>query len=272
MNMLRDDELYENSYVKIRFIGEGLETKGIPIYELGQTFIAFQRIINKAYLFKNQKLKKGMALSTEERRTCALQMIGRKKESDGYGLSPFLTDPVYGDLVKDLIVVGVTAIAAYTIKKIFPPKENNPSNQILIGSIKNEVNIFVNRIGTFSGADNIQISPGKDLDFETLNIDKETQEHVRGMSFDYLQGEHMEIYGVVTRIHPRRMTVDIKDRPNHYITVHLTESDFDTIRKSKKITNYIKITGYPIYKFGFKTPDFDEFKAGKIEITDEESL
>jgi len=54
------------------------------------------------------------------------------------------------------------------------PKENNPSNQILIGSIKNEVNIFVNRIGTFSGADNIQISPGKDLDFETLNIDKET--------------------------------------------------------------------------------------------------
>jgi len=272
MNILRDDDLYENSYVKIRFIGEGLETRSIPIYELGQSFIAFQRIINKAYLFKNQKLTKGMVLSTEERRTCALQMIGRKKESDGYGLSPFLTDPVYGDVIKGLIVVGVSAIAAYTRKKLFPPKENNPSNQILIGSIKNEVNIFIDRIGTFSGANNIQISPGKDLDFEILNIDKETQEYVRSMNFESLHGEVTKIYGVVTRIHPRRMTIDIKDRPNHYITVHLTETDFDTIRKSKKITNYIKFTGHPIFKFGFETLDFDEFEAIKIEITDEESL
>ena len=272
MNILRDDDLYENSYVKIRFVGEGLDTQGISIYDLGQSFIAFQRIINKAYLFKNQKLTKGMGLSVEERITCALQMIARKKESDGYGLAPFLTDPVYGDVIKGLIVVGVTAIAAYTKKKLFPPKKNNPSNQILITSIKNEVTIFVDRIGNISGANTIQISPGKDLDFETLTIDKETQEYVRGMSFDPLQGEVTKIYGVVTRIHPRRMTIDIKDRPNHYITVHLTEADFNTIRKSKKITNYIKITGYPIFKFGFETPDFDEFEASKIEITDEESL
>lgn len=268
MNTLRNDELYEHSYVKIRFIGEGLDAQGIPIYDLGQSFIAFQRIINKAYLFKNQQLTKGTALSTEERKICALQIIARKKESDGYGLAPFLTDPAYGDIIKGLIVVGVSAIAAYTKRKLFPPKDQNSlSPNILIGSIKNEVNIFVDRIDNVGGVNSIQISPGRDLNFETLHIDKETQEYVRGLSFETILGEVMTIEGVVTRIHPRRMTLDIKDRPNHYITIHVSESDFDKIRKSTNLRNYMRFYGRPIYKYGTETPEFDEFEAHKVDIT-----
>jgi hypothetical protein len=41
----------DEDLIKIRFKGENLFSQGVPIQELGETFIAFQRIINKCYLF-----------------------------------------------------------------------------------------------------------------------------------------------------------------------------------------------------------------------------
>lgn len=272
MDMPQDNTLYDRSLVKIRFVGDGLEKQGIPIYELGQSFIAFQRIINKAYLFKQGRLGAGGKLTPVESKKCALQILARKRESDAYGLTSILTDPIYGDILKSLIVVGVTAIGAYVKKIVFPSDKGKlPENQPLVGAINNEVNVFVDRIGNIGGANSIQISAGGDLKFETLNIDKSTQEYVRNIHYEPFLGEVTTIEGVVTRIHPRRMSVDIRDTPKHYITVHLDETNFNKIRRSTKITNYMRFEGRPIYLQGLDTGAIREFEAHKVSITKMES-
>ena len=40
----------ERALLTIRFVGPELQTRGMPIYELGTAFVALQRIVNKAYL------------------------------------------------------------------------------------------------------------------------------------------------------------------------------------------------------------------------------
>jgi len=40
----------------LRFIGEDLDLKALPIYELGSVLVALQRIIHKAYLYEKMPL------------------------------------------------------------------------------------------------------------------------------------------------------------------------------------------------------------------------
>jgi len=42
----------QESLLWLRFIGDDLNIKSLPIYELGTVLIAFQQIVNKAYLFE----------------------------------------------------------------------------------------------------------------------------------------------------------------------------------------------------------------------------
>ena len=68
--------------LEIRFIGPTLESRSLPIYELGMALIAVQRIIHKASLYSDGRLEKGAHLATREREGVALQIVSRKKSSD----------------------------------------------------------------------------------------------------------------------------------------------------------------------------------------------
>ena len=48
----------EEPSLLLKFSGEGLDVRSIPIYELGDTLVAVQRIIHKTFLFENDRLKK----------------------------------------------------------------------------------------------------------------------------------------------------------------------------------------------------------------------
>lgn len=58
---------FRNSLIRLRFIGDQLENRSLPIYELGSTLISMQRIINKAYLFEREDLYRSAKLSREVR-------------------------------------------------------------------------------------------------------------------------------------------------------------------------------------------------------------
>lgn len=62
------------------------------------------------------------------------------------------------------------------------------------------------------------------------------------------------------------MTMDLKIAPSRFVTVNLTESQFDRIRRSNQLDHTIRVIGRPIYQ-EFKSGDFSKFEASKIIIT-----
>lgn len=106
----------------VRFEGERLKKQSVPIYDLAQTFIAIQRIVNKAYLFGENRLLKGQRLSQSEQELVALQLKERQKGSDMYGLAAFLSDPFVSTIVAPLVLDGLVALSSYAYKLDFRQK------------------------------------------------------------------------------------------------------------------------------------------------------
>jgi hypothetical protein len=80
----------DEDLIYIRFEGELLETCSLPIYELGTSLIAIQRIVHKSALFAEGKLERGTHLTTKRRAELALQVSSHRKSSDFWGLRPYL--------------------------------------------------------------------------------------------------------------------------------------------------------------------------------------
>ncbi len=103
----------------IRFLGEQLDYKAIPIDSLGQILIAYQRIINKAFLAQNNVLSKHARLSLYNQQDVQLQLTAHEEGSDVYGLSSFTTDPIIAEILQDLLTKSLLAIGTYALKKVF---------------------------------------------------------------------------------------------------------------------------------------------------------
>ncbi|MEX0964513.1 MAG: hypothetical protein WDZ52_10800 [Pseudohongiellaceae bacterium] len=70
----------DESSLWLKFTGENLDMRSVPIYELGDTLVAVQRIIHKAFLYQNDRLKKRAQLTQDERKRLSLQIVERRKE------------------------------------------------------------------------------------------------------------------------------------------------------------------------------------------------
>lgn len=262
----------EEPILWLRFIGNELDVKALPIYELGAVLVAFQRIVNKAYLFEKDSLSSGAKLSPAERRNCALQIGAHRKSSDEYGFISFVTDPVVIDHVKTLTVDGFVALGLYGLHKAFSKKEESPPpNQYFIGSIYNEVTVINDRIDNIGGVESIEIRGGDNADIEPVLFNRETQSYVRQLKNETFLGQLQELEGTITKLYPNRMIAEIKIQPNYYTKVFLNDADFDTVRYRTKAGDVIKFTGRPQYRLGQKTSKIREFEAISIvEIRNEE--
>ncbi|MEW8297345.1 MAG: hypothetical protein AB2721_09365 [Candidatus Thiodiazotropha sp.] len=250
----------------VRFIGEELDVKALPIYELGTVLIAFQRVINKAYLFEKEALSKGAKLNPTERQNCALQIGAHQKSSDEYGFISFVTDPVVVDHIKTLVVDGLIALGAYALGKAVSKKnESPPPNQYFIGSIYNEVNVISDRIENIGGVNSIKIRGGTDADVNPVSFTKETQEYVRQLENETYHGEMQSLEGTITKLYPNRLIAEIKIQPNYYTKVFLDNKDFDVVRYKTRTGDIIEFMGRPIYRLGQKTSKIREFEAVTIE-------
>lgn len=254
----------------VRFIGEKLDVKDLPIYELGTMLIAFQRIINKAYLFEKQSLSKGAKLSTAERQNCALQIGAHQKSSDEYGFISFITDPVVIDHIKILVINGFVALGTYVLCKAFRKDKAIPPNQYLIGSIYNEVTVINDRIGNIGGVDCIEIRGGEGIEVNPVSFTKDTQSYIRQLKNETYLGEIQEIKGTITKLYPNRLIAEIKIEPNYYTKVFLDDDAFDVVRYKTRTGDVIKFMGRPIYRLGQETTKIREFEAVSNEIISNE--
>lgn len=266
MNTNNNNAQTNESILWIRFFGPNLETKSIPIFELGQTLTAFQTILHKAYLFKEGCLTKGAVVTKDERSKLALRIVKRHSGSDEYGLIPFLTDPVIVDHIKVLLVDALIALGAYTLGRVTRKRKKgeDSENQPFVGSIYNQVNIIVDRINNIGGIESIEISTQDELNAPSIIIDKSTQEYVRELEFEPVYGEVEQIEGTVVRLHTRRFIAVIQRKPGDYLRVWLNPEDFEVVRYQTDNSTLIRFEGRPMYFLGRETSKFEDFEADRI--------
>jgi hypothetical protein len=253
----------------LRFEGAPLVQRSLPIYSLGTSFIAVQRLIHKAALFNQARLEKGAHLAAREREEIALQVGAHRKGSDAWVFEPFLTNPAYGPILQGLVVAAVFAVAVYVKKKVLPGKQT-PPNQTLVVNIFPEVRALTDRIDNIGSVRRIDLIPHKGA--EPLALSHETKEYVREIQHHLVPGLPTEIVGRVTRLHPQSFRFDLEDSPKHYIHVRIAEELFEKIRRLPILQGRrIKIKGVPMYRLGNKA-DIEEFHAEKVVLLRERQL
>lgn len=253
-----------NELLEIRFTGPALETRSMPIYELGMALISIQRIIHKTSLYDDGRLEKGAHLATRERESVALQIGSHRKGSDLWGLTPYLTDPATGPVIQGLVIAGILAMGAY-VKKLVIPEKEAPKNQTLIVNIYPEIKALTDRIGNIGGVDGIELNAPTRKKSEPLIFTEDIQEYVRKIEHRHVPGKKCKIAGCVTKMHPQSFRLDIEDSPNHYIRVIMEPDIFEKVRRLPILSEReIIFEGIPLYKLGDVGGKIDEFNAHRI--------
>ncbi len=247
----------------IRFVGIDFHVQSVPVYELAEILIAFQRIIHKVFLFQDKRLEKGALLTREERRRVSLQIVERRKESDAWGLLPFITDPMVVGYVHDLLKAGLKELAKYSLKQIFS-RHNATDQQVgsaLTGAIYAETVTITNHIYNIGNIERIEFSLGAHPQVNPVIFDSEARDYVRSVRNETYVGDPTEVEGIVTKLYPNRTMVEIKVGPKHYVKVRVTDHDFQSVRYNTSTGDTIRFSGHSIYRLGQDV--FDEFMADR---------
>jgi hypothetical protein len=259
----------------LKFSGEELDVRSIPIYELGDTLVAVQRIIHKTFLFENDRLKKHAQLTQEERKRLSLQISERRKSSDLYALIPFAADPALQQYLLTLLKVGLGTLAKYALKSVLSPQPKSGTTSIqardvegsvLVGAIYAETVQITNHINNIGGIDSIELIPSPTLNISSIKLTPETQTYVREIANESYRGEPDEIVGYVTKMSPNRLLAEIKLAPSRYVKVGLCEKDFDFVRYETVAEQQLRFKGRPVVRLGKDLNTFQEFEAESVEI------
>ena len=256
--MITSDRLENETLLWVRFYGPELETKSVPIYELGQTLVALQTIIHKVYWYTQTHPSKGrIGLSRYDRNRLALSVKERQVGSDLYGLIPFLSDPYIMGIITGAVGTAIFELGKYVYKQV---KQNSRSAP-MTSAIYNQVNIIVNRIDNTGGITKIELStPGET---KPLVFDKSVQQYVREVRSEPIYGEIIQIEGQLTRLDVRFFAGFIQTRSG-YVRLHLSPEDFNRIRYQSQGASTIKVEGQYMYFLGREGSRFDEFEVYKI--------
>lgn len=267
----------EKPSVLLKFSGKNLDVRSIPIYELGDTLIAVQRIIHKTFLFENDRLKKGAQLTQDERQRLSLQISERRKSSDVYALIPFAADPAIQQYVASLLKIGLGTLAKYALKSVLSdePKKKTGSTSVqardvhgsvLVGSIYAETVQITNHINNIGGIEDIELIPSSNLRVPSVKLTTDTQKYVREIANESYRGAPDEIVGSVTHLYPNRFVADIKLAPSRYVKVGLDEESFRFVRYETEPEQQLRFKGYPLMKLGKDLSSFQHFEAESVEI------
>lgn len=267
----------EDPSLWLKFSGKELDVRSVPIYELGDTLVAIQRIIHKTFLFENDRLKKRAQLTQDERKRLSLQISERRKSSDLYALIPFAADPALQQYLLSLLKIGVGSLAKYALKQVLSDsqKTKNSSTSIktrdvegsvLVGAIYAETVQITNHINNIGGIESIEFIPSASLNISGVKLTPETQTYVRDIANERYRGEPDEIVGYVTRMHPNRLLADIKLAPSRYVKVALSQDDFDFVRYKTVAEQQLRFKGRPVVRLGKDLSTFQEFEADSVEI------
>lgn len=261
----------------LKFTGETLNVRSVPIYELGDTLVALQRIIHKTFLFENGRLKKHAQLTQSERGQLSLQISERRKSSDLYALIPFIADPALQAYLVTLLKLGVGTLTKYALKSVLVNGEKpkggaralqarDVQGSLLVGAIYAETVQITNHINNIGGIDTIEIIPADAIQTEPVKFTAETQSYVREIAnVGYRAGEE-EIVGYVTRLLPNRLIAEIQLAPSRYVKVGLGEANFNFVRYKTEAEQLLRFKGHPIVKLGKDESTFKEFQADTVAL------
>ena len=266
----------KNEAILLKFSGEGLDMRSVPIYELGDTLVAVQRIVHKAFLFENSRLTKHAQLTQIERKRLSLQIHDRRKSSDAYALIPFLSNPIVQQCLATFLKVGMETLAKYALQTVFSNKpkverEKTAINardiegSLFVGAIYAETVQITNHINNIGGVETIELIPEGGLDVAPIKLTQDTQKYVRDLSHQSFRGKIQEIIGSVTRLIPNRLIAEIKLAPARYVKVGLTEDAFLFVRYNTEQDQLLRFRGHPISRLGEDLTTFREFEAISVE-------
>jgi hypothetical protein len=263
----------------IRFLGKKLETRSVPIYELGEVLVSIQQIINKAYLYKAPSKK--TALTKKEREKLALQISTRKKDSDAYGITSFLSDTVTQAFIAPIIVEALIALSKYGLKKIKEifkkskkdekeiASDSSESDRKYIASIFPQIFNILRRIDAIGGITAIEIFVEPQTDVSIVVLKKEIKSYVKELKDIIFYDDELEIEGMVTRFNTRTNMVRVETETygNVKVFLNLNRNDFQTIRYDKRRFPKVKFKAKPRFHFGRESfLRLEEFEAELIEI------
>jgi hypothetical protein len=264
--------------VWLRFEGEKLDLRGVPIGELGDVLIAVQKIVHKTYLFEKYQLTKGLLRSREERSKLALQIGERKRQSDAYALLPFLTDPFVVDYLATLLQLGLKEVLKYSLKAVLEgigrPQTSGTSSperadrSVLTGAIYGEVVSITNHINNIGKVERIYILPGSSVTgIEGIVFDESTREYVHSLGTQITTGTEQEISGYVIRLNPSQSTADIETADRRHVRVTMSKELFRELRYRTGEGDVIRFHGRPLCGWGSPKPEqCREFQADRFQV------
>jgi hypothetical protein len=223
----------------LKFSGAQLDVRSVPIYELGETLMAMQRIVHKTYLFENERLKKHAQLTQDERMRLSLQISERRKSSDVYALIPFLTDSNTQEYLATLLKIGLGSLAKYAWQMVLGEKSKSKpvstsvrtrdaNGSLLVGAIYGEVVQITNHIYNIGGIEKVELIPSSGLRIDPIEFTGETQKYVRSIANATYLGPQDEIVGEVHRLHPNRLVAEIKLEPARIVKVRMDDEAFNS--------------------------------------------
>jgi hypothetical protein len=269
---MKQREQFENGVLSVRFVGAQLNQHGVSIYDLGESLLAIQRIVHKAFLAEQGRLVKGAYPSKEEREELALQLGERRRQSDAFALVPILSDPAVQMVLLKLMDYIASGLIGYFVGDVVERirKEPDPNKKIFIASIYKEVEGIAVRVGTAGGVESVVLgSPAMERDtLATFNGD--TKNYLAEIKNENFLGGYEEIRGRVYKLYPNSNIVGIRRAGGKTVTVFLSERDFEVIRYLKEKNPLFLFKGHPVYKLGAETKSVTEFDADEIERIYEE--
>jgi len=256
---------FDESLLKVKFEGPGLGIHGVPIYELGTTLIAIQRMVHKAYLVDQELETKRLFLSRKERDRLALQLGGRKSASDGYGIVPLLTSGAGQNAVGGFIAWIMSCLTAYALRRVFRRDGDKDKQHIFNVIVFNQLSELAGRIRN-DGVEVIQIATSLPNAPQPVRLDKEFKKYVGELKGQMAYGEMQEIQGKVVDLIPGENAVKITREAETTIKVLLTVADFEEIRYTSIKNPIVRFTGEPMYRLGVETYNYEAFNAHSMVI------
>jgi len=264
---MKTKRTYDNSLIKLRFLGDGLENHSVPIYELGVCLIEIQRMIHKAHQVDSDEHVSKAYLSFNDRASLALQLTSRKKASDGYGLDTILTNPASAAAIGAYAAWILIALSKYVSRKVTSPAAPaNRSQHVFNVFIYNQVRSLTSRINNIGGIQGIEISSSAAGSPRSAILDAETKQYVSELKDQVATGPIREITGTVIDFIPAEDAVIIKEPFGLQSKVLLSTKDFELLRYSEDKNPVAVFSGEPIYRLGVETYRYEALRGEIVRI------
>lgn len=271
--MEEKESIQKEGVLWIRFKGDYLGTRSIPIYELGQVLISLQQIVYKTYLYNKGHLE-SHRLTNHEREKLALQISYHEKGSDIYGITSFLSDPIISTILIDLLkAMGVYAVGKLIgiLKKRKPEKDELsklPADRLHSAFIFEQVHNIFKRIQSIGKISAIEMSIKYDNKSFKIELNTDTKKDVRALRNETILGEKEEIIeGTVTRLYLREKIVYVLTEDDIHVKIKLTKDDFENIRINATVDKTIRFKKVrQKFRFGMESLKTDEYEAESAKI------